>query len=275
MSLIWVLLYVLSFLIPLLVVIATSAFVLVQARALQSLSPRSGSPWKYVGAHLGFVIGIPFVLETLYSSGWFDVFQSAWVISSGVLDLAVFFAVPSFLYWKNTRSPQGVRNASSPALSEPHRRTARLTAWLMAVAGFLLPWLVGIGVKLLLMGMGKPTLSIRSFLAPAMLPHLVMSTLTRWSFPFLGLALFVRYRLLGREHPVLPFRMRQRLAWLIFAAGSVSAVPLFIGVFWQYDPMDLVLPFGFLLLPAMWLTYRLGWRIMLQRQRVSPSSRVP
>lgn len=144
------------------------------------------------------------------------------------------------------------------------RRPWRLAAFFMA-AGTLVPWLTGLGVKLWLDSIGRPTYPISDFLDPVATPALLAWTLVFWAFPFVilgALAVAAPTARLGPD-PSLPGWTRP--LWAAFVAGVALEIPLFLGVFWEWDTLMLLVPLGGVLLIPMAAAYLGVWWWMRRR----------
>jgi len=159
-------------------------------------------------------------------------------------------------------APPSVHASAAPQ-SARSRRSWGL-AGLFLATGALLPWATGLGVKLYLDSLGRPTLPVSDFLNPAAVPVLLFQTLALWAFPYLILAsaVVVPWRVgigVGTSHRKATFPI-----WLAYLGGSVVAIPLFGAVFWEFDMMMLFVPLGTFLLPVMTLGYLAGWWLVRQ-----------
>jgi hypothetical protein len=134
-------------------------------------------------------------------------------------------------------------------------RAARFVALFIGLTGILLPWVVGLGVKLYLQFRGRPTLPIEGFIDPASVMVLLILTMVMWSSPFLVLALLVASRFSIGRSGVYSFRCRRRLIWWPYLTGAAAAICVFVPVFWQFDSMLLLLPIGFFLALPMTLAF--------------------
>jgi len=137
--------------------------------------------------------------------------------------------------------------SSRGVAKEVSLRAARFVALFIGLTGILLPWVVGLGVKLYLQFRGRPTLPIEGFIDPASIVVLLILTMVMWSSPFLVLALLVAFRFSFGPSGVYSFRCRRRLIWWPYFAGAAAAICVFVPVFWQFDSMLLLLPIGFFL----------------------------
>lgn len=108
--------------------------------------------------------------------------------------------------------------------------------WFITAFGLALPWIIGIGVKLYLEIQGKPTWPWSFFFQPHIL---IMSLIcTVWfSTPYIGLAFLAQF-ILSRQS-LFRTGYLERLIIILggFLCGSVAAVKIFLGVFWEFDPI--------------------------------------
>jgi hypothetical protein len=275
---VWAVLFMIGLLMQPLVVLGSLAYVIVVSVKIGHVTGRRDRVWKMTALHIAMVAGLGLGSEMVAEWGS----ASALLVSlATVLRAGSILAVPLTLRRRLVRLtssplddhlPQeppeeeqfditddlATTSADSSDVTSRHRTTATWTAWTIAVTGTLTPWVVGLGVKVYLDSQGRPTLPIADFVNPTALPVLVVVTLSMWSFPFLLLALAARYRILVRPHAGRSFAQRLCLVWLAYAGGMVAAVPLFVGVFWQFDIMYLIVPIGLYVLPVMALAYGAG-----------------
>lgn len=130
-------------------------------------------------------------------------------------------------------------------------RVLRNRAWVIGITGVLAPWIVAVLVKLWLSSQGSPTLPWSKFLNTS-LPLLVLGTAVQWSFPFILLALLVRFR---GDRQGDPLRLTRGTAWVVYAAGMLGTVAVFAGVFWDFDFMYIFVPVGMFVAPVMLTAY--------------------
>jgi hypothetical protein len=267
----WSLLFVLGLLLPILLIAGSGWVVLRLARRLRGLRPESRPPWHWVGGHIALValadggVGSLLVLAGL---GGFLPF-------TGSLGLLAMLVVPIHLHRSVRRAsgPEGdaPRMAAAGAPVDDKQDVKRVRRWrlaaIFAATGVFLPWLVGLAVKLYLDSRGRPTLPVSDFLDPQVIPVLLIQTLALWAFPFLvlGSAVVVPWRLGFAEDPAA--RASTLPIWLAYAGGVLADVVLFIGVFWEFDALMLIVPLGLFLLPPMALGYLLGWWMVRRRHQ--------
>jgi len=114
----------------------------------------------------------------------------------------------------------------------------------------ILPWSVGIGVKLYLQAIGKPTVPWSYFLSPGSL--LLELPLTIWlSSPFIGLAFLGRHLLSAPSFMGTTYRERLIILLCGLLVGAIGTVRTFLGVFWEFDPLY----FFLVPLPVFYLPY--------------------
>lgn len=117
-------------------------------------------------------------------------------------------------------------------------RVVRARLVLIAGAGFVAPWLTGVGVKLYLDAHGQPTHAWSEFLNPVAFAILIPATLV-WASPFIALALFAWW---FQRHPTWPW-LTATDRWLVvfggLAVGLWQEVRLFVEVFWVWNPIVL------------------------------------
>jgi hypothetical protein len=112
--------------------------------------------------------------------------------------------------------------------------------WSIVATGMVLPWAVGIGVKLYLDAQGLPTWPWRYFLDPARFVLEFTLTLV-FASPFIALAFFARYLL---SVQLWGTRYWERLPVILcgLLGGAVGTVRTFLLVFVQFEPMNLFAP---------------------------------
>lgn len=270
----WSVLFALGQVVPALLTLVSAALVVRWARRLRRRRPDTRPPWQWLMGHLvlvGFVgggLGYRFLLSGLHG-----------LLLSAPVTLLAIAVVPAYLRWTLRRMPdpearttgEGRRAASARARSpsRPARRWG--LAGLFAATGILLPWLVGIGVKLYLDHQGRPTLPVSDFLALEVVPILLVQTLVLWAFPFLILAsaLVVPWSVASAADP--SGRPSTLPVWLAYALGFLADVVLFTGIFWEFDAIMLIVPLGLSLVPPMAVGYFLGWWIVRHRHRGAPA----
>ena len=163
---------------------------------------------------------------------------------------------------------QGPARGAPAGLVLPVARGRRswTAAVIFSVTAVLLPWAVGLGVKIYLDAAGRPTLPINSFLDPLAIPVLILMTLGMWSFPFVALATAAAIPWRVGFPAGSPGRDSLLPLWCAFAAGAIAAVPVFGRVFWEFDSMMLLVPVGVVLVLPMALGYATGWWILRRRR---------
>ncbi len=116
--------------------------------------------------------------------------------------------------------------------------------WLVVSIGALLPWVVGIGVKVYLDLKGEPTWDWLYFLNPGILVVEVWSTF--WlAAPSIVLGLLAHLMFSGRIPWARPL-MRWEQGMIVIASalwGAAGSVPVFIEMFWKFHPISFVVPF--------------------------------
>jgi len=119
-----------------------------------------------------------------------------------------------------------------------------LLVWAIATTGLLLPWCVGIGVKLYLDARGEPTWDWLYFLHPGTLIAEVWATLW-FAAPSLLLALVSGLLFCGRFEPLRRLN-RLEMSLLVLPAalwGGYASVTAYIEMFWSFHPVAFLLPF--------------------------------
>ena len=114
--------------------------------------------------------------------------------------------------------------------------------WGILLVGLLLPWTVGVWVKISLQAKGMPTFPWLYFLAPGrILGEAFVSAY--WALPFTGLAFLGRYGLEARL-PFFDIGPCDRVACIIFSfvVGVWRAVPLFRDLFLEFHPIVFLYP---------------------------------
>lgn len=272
MGTVWALLLGLGMVAPALVLAASAWLVHRLATSLRRLQPASRPACQWVVGHVALV----FAAEG-GAAGLLGLFGPRITVvlptSLAVLSMAV---APFYLYRRirteRSRHPEVESEkpgSEGPGPVFPSRAPDRRwrTALLFVSTGVFLPWLVALGVKIYLDSQGRPTLPVSDFTDPQALPVLLVLTLTLWAFPFLVLAsaVTVPWRVgfssdpTGRES-MLPI-------WLAYAGGVLGDLLLFIGIFWEFDAIMLIVPLGMYLLPPMIVGYVIGWWAVRRRSR--------
>lgn len=246
---IWAGLFVLGFIVPGLFVVGSTVIVVRLARRLRRAIPGQRPPWHYVVSHLALGIGLAIPLGPLAFVAW--------------------LLLPGYLYHTLRRSAQP-EDSSDPRNSSPLWVPSRRRSWGIAVlftaTGLLLPWAIGLGVKMYLDSLGRPTLPVEGFIDPVSVAVILVLTLGTWAFPFLALASAV----------VVPWRFgfpadspaRDSLLpiWMAYAAAGIAAIPVYLGIFWEFDSMMLLVPVGIVLIPPMAFGYFVGWWLLRRRE---------
>ena len=275
---VWAVLFLIGLLVRPLILLGSVGYVIVASTRIAGLTGRRDAVWQMTALHIALVAGLGLGSELLAERGSSSVLlvSLATLVQAGSI-LAVPLALRRRLH-RLRRSPLPTDPTPDPANrarvdSEPaavptaatpppvtseQLSTANRAAWTIAVTGTLVPWVVGLGVKVYLQSQGRPTLPIADFVNPTALPILLIATLSLWSFPFLLLALVARYRILGRSDLRRSFTQRLWLVRMTYAGGMIGAVVLFVGVFRQFDTMYVIVPLGLYIIPAMALGYALG-----------------
>lgn len=114
----------------------------------------------------------------------------------------------------------------------------------MLAVGLLLPWCIGIGIKLFLDSQGEPTWNWSYLLHPGIVLAELWASLW-FAAPSLVLAYFA-YRLFTGRVRWLHRLNRVEHCLIIVAAmtwGTAGSVPVFYQLFWKFDPIVLFVPF--------------------------------
>jgi len=127
-------------------------------------------------------------------------------------------------------------------LAKRERSLSLYLFWVILLVGLLLPWVVGLWVKLLLVSRGSPTWPWVFFLHPGVLLVEVLVSVY-WALPFTGLAMLSRYGMEIRL-PLFNLCPMERLLCitLSFLVGVYRAVPLFRDLFWKFHPISFLYP---------------------------------
>jgi len=135
---IWGGLFVLGLIMPGLVLLATSIIVLRLGMRLKRLQPNTRSYWHYMAGHLALGIGL--------------------AIPFGPLGIVAWLVIPAYLYRKlhlcQTQGPSN-RAAVGSAIKNPKGYRSWGAAVLFTITGALLPWAIGLGVKIYLDSVGR------------------------------------------------------------------------------------------------------------------------
>jgi hypothetical protein len=261
---IWGILYVSGMAVPALLTAASFVVVYKLARRFRSREPRGPRAAKMLGLHGGVVISVA-ILGGFFGLPFIELVALALVPLYQLRGLKrTALASPGTPLPDHTPAPsagrddEGVRSVqgvTARARGEMRPETARRTGWFIGVSGVLLPWVVGLVVKLYLQAQGKPTLSIRGFIDPSSIVVLLILTTVMWSSPFVILGFLVGTRFPPRGSTVYSFRYDRRLGWWTYGAGVAAAVLVFIPLFNQFDSMLLLIPIGFFLILPMAMTF--------------------
>ncbi len=128
--------------------------------------------------------------------------------------------------------------------------------WLIAVPGWVLPWAIGVGVKLYAQAQGRPTIPWSHFVDPgALLFEIPLSIF--WATPHIALGLVATPILQGRIACLHWASHLERVCILgaAFVCGTVGLVAVFIDGFWNFDgsllfaslPVSFFMAVGFVL----------------------------
>jgi len=117
----------------------------------------------------------------------------------------------------------------------------RTIFWTIIAVGILVPWLVGIGMKLFLQARGEPTLPWSYFFNTVTLLALV--PYTAWiASPFIVFAFLARKMIAAQVFLGMNEPERRFVAFAGLAGGGAASIWTFIGVFRIFDPLYLLLP---------------------------------
>jgi len=134
-------------------------------------------------------------------------------------------------------------------MTEANERTNQIF-WAIITTGIVLPWIVGISVKLYMSALGRPTVPWSYFLNIGTLIFLIPVSIW-WSVPYIGLAYLAR-KLLPRPFLGLQSYAARALFLLAgFLGGCVGTVIVFIGVFSEFEPLVALAPMWIFYLPYM------------------------
>lgn len=131
------------------------------------------------------------------------------------------------------------------------RSLESLLVWSIAITGLILPWCVGIGVKIYLDTHGKPTWEWLYFLHPGTLLAEVWATV--WlAAPSLLLALIAALMFCGRIESLRGLSRSEMMLVILPAAvwGAARSVFVYIDMFWEFHPIAFMLPFFYTALYA-------------------------
>jgi hypothetical protein len=198
------------------------------------------------------LIVVPFVVAHQLAL-WFDPYElglASWLLAvlraSIVFNAVVVASVGLALAYRAlVTRPQAEIPSEVPPLTRV-RALRELTPgtrwifWSIVATGMVLPWAVGIGVKLYLDAQGLPTWPWRYFLDPARFVLEFTLTLV-FASPFIALAFFARYLL---SVQLWGTRYWERLPVILcgLLGGAVGTVRTFLLVFVQFEPMNLFAP---------------------------------
>jgi hypothetical protein len=152
-------------------------------------------------------------------------------------------------------------------MTEVNERTRQIF-WVIIATGIMLPWIVGIAVKLYLSVLGRPTVPWSYFLNIGSLIFLIPVSIW-WAFPYIGLAYLGRKLL---SHSFLGLQSyAARVIFLLggLLGGCVGTIIVFVGVFWEFDPLFVLVPFWIDYLPYMGAGLFVGFLIARTVQRSS------
>ena len=112
------------------------------------------------------------------------------------------------------------------------------------ITGIVIPWAVGIGVKIHLDALGEPTWDWLYFLHPGRLLAEVWATFW-FAAPSLALVILAHFLLSGRITRLNFLSANERRAVILTSAiwGGIGSVPIFIEVFRELDPIVFFVPF--------------------------------
>lgn len=225
----------------------SSAVVIRLAKRRHSRVPGARPAWQLLLGHVALSLPLSLILP-----------------GAGLLAWAI---VPIHLFVKireqGELSGTGPGSASPPWVwraSEEGRSPGLATFF--ALSGVLIPWGIGLGVKLYLDSLGRPTLPISPFLSPAILPILFVLTLGAWGLPFLVLASMVAVPWRVGRPSTGAYRTSLLPVWMAYGAGALAAVVVFVAVFWNFDTLMILVPLGIPLLMPAALGFFAGWRIL-------------
>jgi hypothetical protein len=114
------------------------------------------------------------------------------------------------------------------------RRSGTRLLWWFTISGAVVPWMAGIGTKMYLDHLGRPTFPWSGFLG---LETIVIEILFSVWFtsPFFALGLFARHRLTAVSGSKDLYRARLIPIISGFGLGLIGELIVFVGVFWSFD----------------------------------------
>jgi hypothetical protein len=204
------------------------------------------------------VIFVPFILAHQLAL-WFDPYElglTSWLLAvlraSIVFNAVVVASVGLALTYRAlvTRSQGEVPSPLTRVRTLRELTPAtRWIFWFIVATGMILPWAVGIGVKIYLDAQGLPTWPWRYFLDPARFILELTLTLV-FASPFIALAFFARYLL---SVQLWGTRYWERLLVILcgLLGGAIGTVRTFLFVFVQFNPMILFGPLPLLYIDDM------------------------
>lgn len=142
-------------------------------------------------------------------------------------------------------SPQGnTLDAQETTTVKPRRVKALF--WSIIGTGAVLPWAIGLAVREHLLHQGKPVLPLHYFIGGSPIEFLFFLAMTAYlASPFLILAFLARVWLVaGPTTSTDTLSYRRRLAGIVggFLGTCIGTVILYIWVWWEFDPLFLLLP---------------------------------
>ena len=114
----------------------------------------------------------------------------------------------------------------------------RIIIWLIVCLGIVLPWAIGIGVKLYLQSQGKPTWEWSYFFEPENIALELWAT-AWFAAPYLVLGVLALCIIVGRI-PLLDRLTDWERRVIVLASlvwGTVGSVRVFLGMFRSFDPV--------------------------------------
>jgi hypothetical protein len=122
------------------------------------------------------------------------------------------------------------------------RGPARRIFWFIISLGVGLPWLVGIGIKLVLQARGKPTLPWSYFLSPPSSLFLLVPLTVWWASPYIVLAFLARSLLSASSFFQTVHTERLIIIFSGLLTGTLGTVNTFLIVFEEFDPVYVFVP---------------------------------